>query len=288
MVETEIIMKSSTLRLAAVSLLLAVFSFSASAQSGKHSWKAHDLDGSRTGVTCTANRQIADALGSFNGSTYVAPNGKKFCKNSATAAVAREVISVQPAMSRVREVIGYAPKPIYVGYPESPLSNLFIDVIMASVQKASGRKVDIGVGNFRGIRLGELSGNILLDDLLSMFPFKNQIVYVGHTGAYIRQLIETMASTKFQPLGGVEIEVVNGKVVKALIGGEPIDDDKIYGMATISFLLNGGDMLYLGQEAIDLQIYDIDIIDIMLDYVRSHTKAGEEITYSTDSRVIIK
>ena len=59
-------------------------------------------------------------------------------------------------------------------------------------------------------------------------------------------------------------------------------------MATISFLLNGGDMLYLGQEAIDLQIYDIDIIDIMLDYVRSHTKAGEEITYSTDSRVIIK
>ena len=34
--------------------------------------------------------------------------------------------------------------------------------------------------------------------------------------------------------------------------------------------------------------YDIDIIDIMLDYVRSHTAEGKDIIYSNDSRIIIK
>ena len=286
MVETELIMSKTSLRQAAVSLLLGILPVISSAQS--YSWKTYSLDGTRTGVTCTADNPVPKALGTFKGGKYLSPGGRTFRKGSATAAVAREVIAVQPDMARVKEVIGYAPETIGIGYPESPLSNLFIDVIMASVQKVSGKKVDVGVGNFGGIRLSELSGNILLDDLLSMFPFKNQIVYVGHTGAYIRNLIQEMAQTQFQPLGGVEVEVVDGNVVKALIGGEPIDDEKVYGMATISFLLNGGDKLYLGQDAIGLEVYDIDIIDIMLDYVRSHTAEGKDIIYSNDSRIILK
>ena len=38
----------------------------------------------------------------------------------------------------------------------------------------------------------------------------------------------------------------------------------------------------------DSHVYDIDIIDIMLDYVRSHTAEGKDIIYSNDSRIIIK
>ncbi|MGN1220257.1 MAG: 5'-nucleotidase C-terminal domain-containing protein [Candidatus Cryptobacteroides sp.] len=254
----------------------------------EYEWSPVDADASRTACSTVTKDNVSVSLGTFKGGKYIAPSGRKYCKRSATAKVAREVIGVQERVSSVKEVVGFAPKPIDLKYPESPLSNMFIDVIMANVRKLSGKEVDFGVGNFGGIRRDGLNGEILLDDLLSMFPFKNQIVYVAHKGSTLRALIESMAADSFQVLGGVEVLVENGKVVKALIGGEPIDDDKIYGVATISFLLNGGDKLYLGKDALEIQIFDVDIIDIMLDYVKGLAAEGKPVLYSSDSRVIIR
>ena len=57
-------------------------------------------------------------------------------------------------------------------FPESALSNWFVDILMAKVEKLSGKKVDIGIANFGGIRVDMPQGDIILDDMLSMFPFK--------------------------------------------------------------------------------------------------------------------
>lgn len=285
MVETELIMKKYLIMF----LSFAFLRLSAGvAGAQEYEWAPVNADASRTACSSVTKDNVSVSLGTFKGGNYIAPSGRKYCKRSATAKVAREVIGVQDRVSSVKEVVGFAPKPIDLKYPESPLSNMFIDVIMANVRKLSGKKVDFGVGNFGGIRRDGLNGEILLDDLLSMFPFKNQIVYVAHKGSTLRALIESMAADSFQVLGGVEVLVENGQVVKALIGGEPIDDDKIYGVATISFLLNGGDKLYLGKNALETQIFDVDIIDIMLDYVKGLASEGKPVLYSSDSRVIIR
>lgn len=257
-------------------------------QADNRDWKKHAVDGTRTGCVSPAKDNVAEALGTVVHGKYTSPSGKVYRKSSATAKVAASLIEVQPEMARVKEVVGYAPESIYKAYPESPLSNMFVDIIMSSVEELSGRKVDMGVGNFGGIRLDELKGDILLDDMLSMFPFKNQIVYVAHKGSTLRGIIENMAATRFQVLGGVQVEVEDGKVVKALISGEPIDDDKVYGLATISFLLNGGDNLFLGAGALETVCFDVDIIDIMLGYVKDRTAAGEPVRYASDSRIIIR
>jgi 2',3'-cyclic-nucleotide 2'-phosphodiesterase (5'-nucleotidase family) len=44
---------------------------------------------------------------------------------------------------------------------------------MAKVERLAGKKVHVGVGNFGGIRIDMPKGDIILDDMLSMFPFKN-------------------------------------------------------------------------------------------------------------------
>ena len=195
-------------------------------------------------------------------------------------------MAAQPEMARVKDVIGYSPKSMTVTYPECALSNWFVDLLMARTEKLAGKKVDIGVANFGGIRIDMPEGDIILDDMLSMFPFKNQLVYVEHTGKQIRAILENMAADRFEVLGGVRVVADKGKLVSAEIAGEPIDDDKVYGVATISFLLDGGDGLTLKENAVSVTSFpEVDVIDAVLEYVYAETAAGRPIEYNVDGRV---
>ena len=255
----------------------------------EYNWRHVAVDGSRTGCVSPSKDNVAEALGSFKGGKYIAPDGKVYKKNSAVAKTARVVLDAQPEMARVKDVIGYSTEAMVVSYPESALSNWFVDLLMSKVADLSGKKVDVGVGNFGGIRTDMPEGDIILDDMLSMFPFKNQLVYLEHSGKQIRKILEEMAAGRFQVLGGVRVVAEDGKLVSVEIGGEPLDDDRIYGMATISFLLAGGDGLSLADNALSMTVFeDVDIIDAVLEYVYAQTAAGKPIEYKADGRVVVK
>ena len=268
-------------------IITVLFAGTLSAQ--EYDWKPVPMDASRTGCISPSKDNVREALGYFKGGKYIAPNGSVYKRNSAVARTARVVLDAQPEMARVKDVIGHSKEAMVVSYPESALSNWFIDLLMAKVEKLAGKKVDIGIGNFGGIRIDMPEGDIILDDMLSMFPFKNQLVYVEHSGKQIRSILEEMAAGRFQVLGGVRVVAEDGKLVSAEIGGEPLDDDKTYGMATISFLMTGGDGLSLADNAISMTIFeDMDIIDAVLEYVYAETAAGRDIEYKTDGRVVVK
>lgn len=270
-------------RLIISSLLLAV-AFAASAQ--EYEWEAVEVDGKLTGVVSPSKDNVAETTGHFEARRYVAPNGKTYKKNSIVAKTARTVLDAQPAMARVKDVIGYSTEAMKASYPESALSDWFVDIIMAKTEKLSGKKVHMGVVNFGGIRVDMPKGDIILDDMLSMFPFKNQLVYVEHTGKQIRAILENMAADRFEVLGGVRVVADKGKLVSAEIAGEPIDDDKVYGVATISFLLDGGDGLTLKENAVSVTSFpEVDVIDAVLEYVYAETAAGRPIEYNVDGRV---
>ncbi len=282
MAETEIIMRK-------LAVIVAVALAALQAQAQEYRWKHSLMDGSRTGCEAPAKDNVDEALGTFKGGRYIAPNGKTYRKNSIVGRTARIVKDAQPAMARVKDVIGYSTNAMDVSYPESALSDWFVDIIMAKTEKLAGKKVDIGVVNFGGIRIDMPQGDIILDDMLSMFPFKNQLVYVEHTGKQIRTILEKMAADRFQVLGGVRVVAEGGKLLSAEIGGEPIDDDKVYGLATITFLLEGGDGLTLAENALSVTAFeDEDIIDAVLEFVYAETAAGRPIEYKTDGRVVIK
>jgi 2',3'-cyclic-nucleotide 2'-phosphodiesterase (5'-nucleotidase family) len=268
-------------------IILSLLCLSVAAQD--YSWRAVKMDGSRTGTASPSKDNVKESLGVYKAGRYTAPNGTVHGRRSATARTARIVLDAQPAMARVKDVIGYSPAVMEAYFPESALSNWFVDILMAKVEKLSGKKVDIGIANFGGIRVDMPQGDIILDDMLSMFPFKNQLVYVEHTGKEIRNILESMAAGRFQVLGGVRVVADGGKLVSAEIGGEPIDDDRIYGLATISFLLAGGDGLTLEQNARSVTVYkDVDVIDAILEHVYAETAAGRPIEYKADGRVVVK
>lgn len=271
-------------------VLVCVFAFSAIAAAGQeYDWKSVQMDATRTGCVSPSKDNANESIGVFKKGKYIAPNGKEYRKRSTVGKTARIVLDAQPAMARVKEVIGYSTEAMEASYPESALSNWFIDLLMAKTEKLAGKKVDVGIGNFGGIRIDMPKGDIILDDMLSMFPFKNQLVYVEHTGKQLRSILEEMAADRFQVLGGVRVVADGGRLVSAEIGGEPLDDEKIYGLATITFLLEGGDGLALAENAVSITSFDnVDIIDAVLEYVYRETEAGRPIEYKTDGRVVIK
>ena len=247
------------------------------------------MDGSMTGCISPSKENVPEALGVFKGGKYIAPDGKVYRRNSIVAKTARVVLDAQPAMARVKDVVGYSAEAMSASYPESALSNWFIDLLMRKTEILSGKKVHIGITNFGGIRVDMPEGEIILDDMLSMFPFKNQLAYVEHTGKQIRTILEEMAAGRFQVLGGVKVVADGGKLVSVEIDGEPLDDEKVYGMATISFLLGGGDGLVLEQNALSVTVYeDIQIIDAVLEHIYAEKEAGRPIEYKTDGRVVVK
>lgn len=255
----------------------------------EYRWEVVPMDASRTGCVSPSKDNVPEALGTFRRGRYVTPDGTVYKRNSIVARTAREVLEAQPEMARVKDVIGYSTRAMSAHRPESELSNWFIDLLMRKTEQVSGKKVHIGITNFGGIRIDMPQGDIILDDMLSMFPFKNYLAYVEHTGKQIRTILEEMAAHKFQVLGGVKVVADDGKLVSVEIDGEPLDDEKIYGMATISFLLDGGDGLSLEHDAVSVTVFeDIQIIDAVLEHVYAETASGRPIEYQTDGRVIVK
>jgi 2',3'-cyclic-nucleotide 2'-phosphodiesterase (5'-nucleotidase family) len=283
-------MKTKTLTIAVLSALLIAVGAACTAQETARkefqmSWKKVAMDGSRTGVIPVTAENVDTALGHFNGALYVAPNGKRFRKGSVPA-VARLIIDAQPAMARVKEVVGYAPEAMVREGLECPLYNMYMDQMMASVEKSSGKKVDIGFANTGGVRIDLPKGDILLDDILSMFPFKNYTCYVALKGKDVKAILQQMAKypTKMM-LGGAKVVFSGDKVKSALIDGKPIDDKKVYGVATLSFLLNGGDGFSIARNAVDLEMFEVSMSDFMLEYLRGLKAEGKEVVYSTDGRL---
>lgn len=268
---------------------VAFLAFGAGLWAQEYSWEAVEMDGSMTGCVSPSKDNVSEALGTFKGGRYIAPDGKVYKRNSIVTKTARVVMAAQPEMARVKDVIGYSTHAMSATYPESALSNWFIDILMRKTEQLSGKKVHIGITNFGGIRVDMPQGDIILDDMLSMFPFKNYLAYVEHTGKQIRTILEGMAADRFQVLGGVKVVADGGKLVSVEIDGEPLDDEKVYGMATISFLLTGGDGLSLEENALSVTVYeDVPIIDAVLEHVNAETAAGRPIEYTVDGRVTVK
>ena len=267
-------------------LLLFAGSWRTSAQTRQVSWQLDAIDGSRTGCVSSTASNIAEAMGTMKGCAYLAPNGKVF-RGGLTPKVARILLAAQPAMARVKEVIGYSPVEMVKEYPECALWNWFVDEIMRATADSAGKQVDIGIVNTGGVRVDMPEGDILLDDIMSMFPFKNSLCYVALRGRDVRAVLEQMAASTFQALGGVKVVAQAGELVSVTVGEEPLDDDRLYGVATISFLLHGGDGYSLAEPAEEVIRCNGVIFDTMVAHVRNLTAEGKPVEYHTDGRLRI-
>ncbi len=241
------------------------------------SWEMDPVDGHRTGVVASTASNVSEAMGTVRGCTYYAPNGRKFRKGTVKN-VAKIMLDAQPAMAMVKTVIGYSTRPMTAG-PDDALCDWYIDELMRAAADSTGKKVDIGFANRGGVRIDMPGGPVLYDDIMSMFPFKNHICYVALRGRDVRALFEQMASTAPQIVGGAKIVIKDRKLVSVTVGDEPLDDDKLYGVATLDFLLDGGDNYKVAKNAEQVIKCESYLYDTMLAYVKGLTAAGKPVEF---------
>lgn len=253
-------------------------------------WETVPVRGRLTGVRASNTENVEQTMGKVAGRTFYAPNGRRY-RGGVVWKAARLMIEAQPGMADIKTVIGRSTRRMHKGYPESALGNWFVDNVMAECAARTGRKVDFGIVNYGGIRIDMPEGDIFKDDILSMFPFKNSVVYLRLKGGEVRAILEEMAAKGFQQLGGVECTVRDRRLESVKVGGRELDDDAEYGLATISFLLDGGDGLFLGKHALEkIDLYETDglyVYDLMLEVVKRAQAEGRPIEYGTDGRVRI-
>ena len=271
-----------------VILILLFICAAIGADAQEYVWKFKSMDGSRTGCQAITAENADQSVGYFLDGVYISPNGRRFSEGSTVCSVARIVMDAQPEMARVKQVVGHSSMEMPNAKSETMLSRWFVDLLMNKVASLSGKTVDVGICNFGGIRIGMPEGDVMLDDILSMFPFKNNLVYLEMKGSRLRTIFENMAARKFHAVGGVKITVEDKKLTSVLIGGEPLEDDKTYGVATISFLLDGGDSLTLSEGASGICIYDMYVADAVLEHLQALTAEGKSVTGNDIPCVTIK
>jgi len=249
----------------------------------RYRWSASDIDGSRTGVTAPDKTDLAGSIGTVCHGKYFAPNGREF--RGMTKRVAALVAGAQTDMARLREVIGYSPVEMVSKAPESALSNFTTDAILCQSEKIFGKKADVSLLNFGSIRINMPQGNVEIDDIISMFPFKNHLVLLTCSGKDIKNILKDLSATKIQPMAGMRMEIKDGSVSRATVGGEELDDEKQYSLVTTSFLLDGGDHLFLRKYASHLQESGMLVNEAIIDYIRDLTASGKKVEALIDGRV---
>jgi 5''-nucleotidase/2'',3''-cyclic phosphodiesterase and related esterases len=257
------------------------------AQGVEVSWEKDVIDGHRTGVVASNASNVEESMGSVSGRKYLAPNGRIF-RGGTVRNVARIMLEAQPAMAGVKQVIGYSTEEMIRKSPECSLYDWFVDELMRATADSTGKKIDIGLTNRGGVRTEMPKGEIFYDDIMSMFPFKNNLCYVAMKGRDVKALLDQMAATKFLIIGGMKVVARNGKIVSATIDGEPLDDERVYGIATINFLLDGGDGFSIGKNAVEVIHCKGWIYDTMIKYVKDLTAAGKPVEFENKHWITIE
>lgn len=117
-------------------------------------------------------------------------------------------------------------------------------LILAAQMARTGANFAVMSGG--GIRDSIAAGDITYKDVLKVQPFGNVVVYADMTGKEVVDYLTAVAQMKpnsgaYPQFSHVSFTMANGKLNDLKIGGEPVDVNKTYRMATLSFNATGGD-----------------------------------------------
>ena len=189
-------------------------------------------------------------------------------------------------------VIGYCPEDMVSEMPQSPLSNFLTDILVDIAndycQKHHKEAVDFSLLNFGGIRSSLHAGNVTVGNIFEISPFENNVVIANIKGSELLKAFRRFKVKRCEPYSQqVSIQYVGDSFYKALIHGKEIDNDKIYRVVTLDFILTGGDNILEGVEILSSENTNITVRDAYIKQIRKMTAEGKVITGKFDERMSI-
>lgn len=187
------------------------------------------------------------------------------------------------------EVIGVSTQTMEKGKPESELSNLVAEVLRQAAVQTQGKPADMGLVNMGGLRNILPAGEITVGTVYEILPFENSLCVVELKGADLKELLAAIASLEGEGVSGVRMKIRDKELVGALVGGQPIEDEKRYTVATIDYLADGNGRMTALTRGVKRDCPEgATLRGLFLDYVRKQTAEGKKISSEKDGRVVVE
>ena len=171
-------------------------------------------------------------------------------------------------------VIGKSSQYMAPGRPETPLTNLSADIIKTEAQRDFGQPVDFAIINTGGIRNPLMQGDITL-------------CLIKLKGSDVRELLNIVASRNGEAVSkDVHMTIADEKAIEPTINGRPIDDDRIYSIATIDYVANGGDHMTPFLNAIERKNSNTFMRDAVINFIERENREGHTIAPPKGGRII--
>lgn len=182
-----------------------------------------------------------------------------------------------------QEVVGHSPVVLTREYgSSSSTGNLILDAMMEKTPDAVA-----GFQNSGGMRADFPKGDITLGDVISTFPFNNDLIEMDLTGRDLKSLMThatNLTNGVLQVSKSVAVvydskKPLNQRLISFTINGKPVEDNQTYRIATHSFCASGGD----GFEAF-LNGKNVKTIpgttsaESIIDYFKNHKPVTPDLT----------
>lgn len=140
------------------------------------------------------------------------------------------------------QVVSSTPVDLVKSQPSSNLGNMMVDIVY-QYYTDQHQKVDFAVINYGGIRVPSISkGDLTLRDAYQLMPFDNKLVTLNISGKKVLQFAEHIIQLGGWPIAQMDIVLDSNKNIKHIyIGGQELDKEKEYTLATNDYVANGGD-----------------------------------------------
>lgn len=176
--------------------------------------------------------------------------------------------------------------------PESELSNLLSDILIWGGARF-GEKPDFGIYNIGGIRAALPQGEVTVGDVLDVAPFDNKIYFLTLTGDKVLELFAQIAHRGGE---GVSHSVClhisrDGKLLSATVGGQPVDKNRSYRIATLDYVAQGNDQLSAFKRKTDVHEpggKENDSRFVIERYFQEKASKGEQVDARREDRIVIQ
>ena len=173
---------------------------------------------------------------------------------------------------QLAEVLGHAAGEFRKDDPEGTLDNLVADALLEVARERAREPVHAALINQGGLRVPIAAGPILMRHAYELLPFENYVTVLSLSGTQMERLADEIAAVNGEPIAGWTMELDGADAVRVRVGGEPIDPDRTYRLATVDYLVNGGGTWTVLWEAGPDAREDLEILirDVFVTYLRTH------------------
>jgi len=178
-------------------------------------------------------------------------------------------------------IVGRTTEPLSNVREESGFGNLITDAFI-EYGRQQGWKTDVAFYNMAGVRASFPAGQLTFGQLYEALPFSNTVVNVDLTGENLREVIDrAVCVTGRLHMAGVVVSYrfdggLPNCVRTITVGGAALEAARTYHVATIDYLLLGGDGHTTFKRGTNTIYGDVEV-DVVAAYITSHSPVSPKV-----------